>query len=81
MTRGETSRETSPVFEVSLVSGGPTAARAHVDENDCLLPAQIARLDGVALMEANRKIECALNEESDAATFRLKARTPLRLPG
>ena len=31
----------------------------------------------MALIEANRKIECALIEESDAATFRLKARRRL----
>ena len=40
-------------------------------------PGKIARLDGIALVEANGKVECYLIEDSDAAGFRLKAKRRL----
>lgn len=47
---------------------------SYVDDDDCFVKAKIARLDGLALVEANGKVEGYLNEQSDVAGFQLKAK-------
>ena len=62
------------VWRVLRVDGHESSS---IDESNRFLTARIARLDGLALFEANGRVECYLIEEADAAGFKFKARRRL----